>query len=259
MEKLKQSLFNILFYIVVIALIIITGTLVFFAVLKLNVYAAEEHPEKSMCIVIDAGHGGEDGGAQSADGVAEKGINLNIARYTRDFLVLSGYEVQMTREDNTPMGDTSLPTLAERRRSDFAERLKLFNSDNTDIAISIHQNKFTEPQYSGAQVFYSPNNAESGKLAECIRSSVTGLIQPQNKRQNKESGSEIYLLYNCKKPCVLVECGFLSNPDEAALLNTEEYQKQLAFAICCAVLDYTGGGRAPAGNYAVVHNKTEIS
>ena len=237
MEKLKQSLFNILFYIVVIALIIITGTLVFFAVLKLNVYAAEDRTARSACIVIDAGHGGEDGGAQSADGVSESGINLNIAKYLRDYLVLSGYEVKMTREDDTPMGDTALPTLAERRRSDFAERLKLFNSDNTDMAISIHQNKFTEPQYSGAQVFYSPNNIESERLAECIRNSIVGLLQPQNSRQNKKSGSEIYLLYNCTKPCVLVECGFLSNPEEAAKLNTEEYQKQLAFAIYSAVIN----------------------
>ena len=238
MEKLKQSLFNILFYIVIIALILGLVFLVIFAIMKINVYAAEGMDSQTACVLIDAGHGGEDGGAVSDDGIVEAGINLAIAQYLRDYLELSGVEVLMTRDDDNPMGDQTLPTLTERRRSDFKERLELYNSDKVDCVISIHQNKFTEPQYSGAQVFYSPNDKRSGVLAEYMRKSITGLLQPDNERQNKEAGSNIYLLNNCTNPCVLVECGFLSNPEEAALLNDDEYQHQMAFAIYCAAVEF---------------------
>lgn len=238
MEKLKQSLFNIIFYIVIIALIIGLVLLVIFAVMKINVYADENTYSPTACIVIDAGHGGEDGGAESADGIAEKGINLAIAQTLRDYLELSGVKVFMTRDNDIPMGDQSLPTLSERRREDFKERLALFNKNNVDCVISIHQNKFTEPQYCGAQVFYSPNDERSAALAEYIRKSITGLLQPDNDRQNKKADSNIYLLNNCTNPCVLVECGFLSNPQETEKLADEDYQKQIAFAIYTAVVEY---------------------
>ncbi len=238
MEKLKQSLFNIIFYIVIVALIIGLVLLVIFAVMKINVYADETRSSAPLCVVIDAGHGGEDGGARSADGIAEKGINLAISQTLRDYFELSGIKVLMTRDDDTPMGDQSLSTFKERNRDDFRERLALFNREDVDCAISIHQNKFTEPQYSGAQVFYSPNNEKSADLAEYIRKSVTGLLQPDNERQNKTSDGNIYLLDNCSNPCVLVECGFLSNPEETAKLADEEYQKQIAFAIYTAVVEY---------------------
>ena len=146
MEKLKQSLFNIIFYIVIIAVIICLMLLVLFAVMKINVAADESTFSGSACIVIDAGHGGEDGGAESADGIAEKGINLAISQALRDYFELSGIKVLMTRDSDMPMGDQSLPTLSERTREDFKERLALFNKENVDCVISIHQNKFTEPQ-----------------------------------------------------------------------------------------------------------------
>ena len=238
MEKLKQSLFNIIFYIVIIAVIICLMLLVLFAVMKINVAADESTFSGSACIVIDAGHGGEDGGAESADGIAEKGINLAISQALRDYFELSGIKVLMTRDSDMPMGDQSLPTLRERTREDFKERLALFNKENVDCVISIHQNKFTEPQYSGAQVFYSPNDEKSAALAEYIRKSITGLLQPDNQRQNKKADSGIYLLNNCTNPCVLVECGFLSNPEETARLADENYQKQIAFAIYTAVVEY---------------------
>lgn len=238
MEKLKQSLFNIVFYIFIVALIIGLVLLVIFAVMKINVYADMSDTNDPVCIVIDAGHGGEDGGAESSDGIAEKGINLAIAQALRDYFELSGIEVLMTRDDDTPMGDPSLPTLKERSKADFKERLALFNKENVDCVISIHQNKFTEPQYYGAQVFYSPNNKKSSALAEYIRKSFTGLLQPDNERQNKVSDGNIYLLDNCVNPCVLVECGFLSNPEETKKLADEKYQKEIAFAVYTGVIDY---------------------
>jgi len=238
MEKLKQSLFNIVFYIVIIALIIGLVLLVIFAVMKINVYADENISVGTCCIVIDAGHGGEDGGAESADGIAEKGINLAIAQTLRDYFELSGIDVLMTRDDDVPMGNQNLPTLSERRREDFKERLALFNRNNVDCVISIHQNKFSEPQYYGAQVFYSPNNEKSSALAEYVRKSITSLLQPDNERQNKKADSNIYLLDNCINPCILVECGFLSNPEETVKLADEDYQKQVAFSIYTAVIEY---------------------
>ena len=106
------------------------------------------------------------------------------------------------------------------------------------VLISIHQNKFEQSQYSGAQMFYSPNNPESAALAECIRQSVVGSLQPQNTRQNKEAGEDIYLLSHVQVPAVLVECGFLSNPEEAALLGQESYQRDMAAAIYNGLISF---------------------
>lgn len=237
MEKLKQSIFNIIFYIFIVALIIALVFLLIFAIMKLNAYAFEDVQPEDVCILIDPGHGAEDGGAVSDDGVVEKGINLSISTYLREYLELSGFEVIMTREDDNIMGDQTLPTLQERHRSDMHARLDLYNSEDVDYVISIHQNKFTESQYSGAQVFYSPNDEQSEVLADYMRKSIVGFLQPENTREIKKAGSNIYLLNNCNNPCILVECGFLSNPEETALLNTEEYQRQMAFTIYCGMLD----------------------
>lgn len=237
MEKLKESIYNILFYIVIIVLILALVFLLFFAIMKINVYAFENKVGQRICILIDPGHGGEDGGAVSDDGVVEKGINLSISKYLREYYELSGFEVLMTRDDDTPMGDQSLATLQERKRADMSARLDLYNSNKVDYVVSIHQNKFTQPQYSGAQVFYSPNDEQSGIFAEYLRKSIVGFLQPDNERELKKAGSNIYLLNNCNNPCVLVECGFLSNAEETALLVTDEYQRQMAFSIYCGTLD----------------------
>lgn len=237
MEKLKQSIFNIIFYIILIAIILGLVFLLIFVIMKINVYAVEEIPEQKICVLIDPGHGAEDGGAVSDDGVVEKGINLAISNYLKEYLELSGFEVLMTRDDDNIMGDQSLPTLTERRHSDMNARLDLYNSEDVDYVVSIHQNKFTESKYSGAQVFYSPNNEKSEKLADCMRRSIVGFLQPDNERDIVKAGTNIYLLNNCNNPCILVECGFLSNPEETAKLNSDEYQRQMAFSIYCGMLD----------------------
>lgn len=238
MEKLKQSIFNIIFYIVIISIILGLVFLMIFVIMKINVYAAEETQQQKICVLIDPGHGGEDGGAVSSDGIVEKDINLDISIKLRDYLELSGFEVMMTRSDDNVLGDRTLPTVRERMLSDMHERLDMYNSEKVDYVISIHQNKFPEPKYSGAQVFYSPNDPESEKLADCMKRSVTGFLQPSNEREIVKAGSNIYLLNNCKKPCILVECGFLSNPEETALLNTEDYRRQMAFSIYCGFIEY---------------------
>lgn len=237
MNRTKKNIYNIAFWLLAVLLGLSFVFLMLQAVLKINASAVENKPN-TVTILIDPGHGGEDGGAVSDDGIIEKGINLNISNYLKEFYTLSGYNVEMTRSDDTPMGDQTLPTLKERKRADMNARLDLYNSDEVDFVISIHQNKFSQAQYSGAQVFYSGKNESSEALAECLRNAIVGFIQPDNERESKKVSTEIYLLNNCNNPAVLVECGFLSNPEETAKLNDPEYQKQMAFSIYCGTLDY---------------------
>lgn len=188
-------------------------------------------------VVIDAGHGGEDGGA-GANGALEKDINLSIALKLRDMLTASGFTVVMTREEDISIYDSSASTIHEKKVSDMRNRRDIINSNSNNILISIHQNKFEQSKYSGTQIFYSKNNGRSIKLAEDIKRSVTGLLQPENKRELKAADSSVYLLDKAEVPAVIVECGFLSNEEEAKKLSTDDYQKKMAFAIMCGFLDY---------------------
>ncbi|HEZ7987219.1 MAG TPA: N-acetylmuramoyl-L-alanine amidase [Ruminococcus sp.] len=192
-------------------------------------------------IILDAGHGGIDGGCTSAEGVPEKGINLNILLKLRDLLEISGYEVHVTRDTDISIHDKGVEGIANQKSSDMDNRLKLFNSRSDAICISIHQNQFTEPKYSGAQMFYSDSNGKSESLARAIQGSFRKLIQPDNNREIKLCGKELFLCYYSKNPTVMVECGFLSNPDEAALLNTDEYQSKVAFTIFSGINEFVNG------------------
>lgn len=194
--------------------------------------------EKKGTIVIDAGHGGEDGGTVGVNGAMEKDINLNIALKLAEYLKQNQFHVILTRDSDCSIGDSGLATIAERKRSDTKKRLQIVQETGECILISIHQNHFTESQYHGAQMFYSRNREESALLAELIRKSVTESLQPENMRQNKQAESNIYLLYNAEVPAVLVECGFLSNPEEADLLTQEDYQNDMAAAIYNGLLDF---------------------
>lgn len=196
-----------------------------------------EISEKELIVVIDAGHGGEDSGAV-ANSVLEKDINLEIALKLRDMLKASGIEVKMIRESDVSIYDTASGTIRERKVSDLKNRVKIVNNNKKNILVSIHQNKFEQSKYSGAQMFYSTNNDKSQILAENIRKSITGLIQPENKRELKKGGSDIYLLNKAAVPAVIVECGFISNEEEAKNLSNEEYQSKIAFAIYCGILEY---------------------
>ncbi len=229
----------IFFYILVF---LFSATTVFFMASAFHTVATQaEEKEKTSpvpVIVLDAGHGGEDGGAVSADGTMEKDINLDITLRLRDLFAASGCKVILTRTQDAAIYDEGATTLKEKKISDMKNRLELFNSLENGIVLSIHQNKFSQAQYSGTQVFYSPNTQESADLAESIRASVTGMLQPQNTRENKKATKDIYLLYHTQTPAIIVECGFLSNEKELALLQSTEYRQQMAFAIYCGCLDY---------------------
>lgn len=189
-------------------------------------------------VVIDAGHGGEDGGAVSDSGVLEKDINLSIANDSADLLKIFGYKVVQTRTEDISL-DNGEDSVHSRKVADLKKRLGIFNSDKNNVVISIHQNKFSQSKYYGTQIFYSPNNNQSQNLAVSIRNSVKKCLQPENERQCKKADESIYLLKKAENPSVIVECGFISNPDELAKLQNDEYQKEMATSIVTGFLDYT--------------------
>lgn len=190
------------------------------------------------CIIIDAGHGGEDGGAQSVDGVLEKDINLSVANKVNLLLLTLSFETIMTRTDDTLRYDESCSTQREKKVSDIRYRYELMKKTPNAVFLSIHQNHYSESRYHGAQVFYSANQPESEILAESLQRSIVRTLQPENERAIKPCGSEVYLIYNAEIPAVMVECGFLSNPQEAEKLNDENYQTALSLCIVQGILDY---------------------
>lgn len=193
-------------------------------------------------IIVDAGHGGFDGGASTNDGVTEKGINLNIALYLKEYLNFFGFNVVMTRESDVSTEDDGLTTIRSRKSSDLHNRMALMEKTQNAVFVSIHQNHFSQSKYSGAQVFYSKNfSEESAELAQSIQENIVYFTQPENKRQIKPCGTSVYLIYNAVKPAVLVECGFLSNYEEAEKLKTEIYQQKIAFSIATGILNYYEG------------------
>lgn len=185
--------------------------------------------EKTL-IVLDAGHGGEDGGAIGVGGIIEKDINLSITLKTADFLRFFGYDTKLTRETDKMTCDEGLKTQRDKKVSDIKNRLEMLNNSPCICFISIHQNIFGGDAH-GAQVFYSKNLPESKNLAESLQNGISAMIQPDNNRKIKEATKDIYLLYHAEKPAVLVECGFISNSKEAEMLTDNSYQNKMAFAI----------------------------
>lgn len=224
-------------YILIFALFIVYVTLIVIAFWNLDRFtAAVSKNSFRETIVLDAGHGGEDGGAVAND-IIEKDINLSITNKLADLFGNAGFNVVMTRSRDemlNPEGET----LRERKVSDMKNRLALYNSDENNTVISIHQNKFPQEKYYGAQVFYSANNPDSAILAESVRNNITALTQPDNTRECKAATKDIYLLSNSTVPSIIVECGFISNYNEAQLLKSDDYQMKLAFSIFTGYLNY---------------------
>ena len=183
-------------------------------------------PSKEKCIVIDAGHGTPDEGASSKDGIYESEINLKIAKKLKKLLEKAEIKVIMTRTKSTSLSESK----TNNKKDDLSRRVEIRDTSNADIFISIHLNHFTESQYRGAQVFYGDSVPKSKVLAGFLQESLIKLVDPDNKREIK-SNNEIYVLKSSKIPCVLVECGFLSNPQEANLLSQDEYQQKIAYAL----------------------------
>lgn len=188
-----------------------------------------------VCVLVDAGHGGADGGATGADGTAEKAVNLEISRTLSSLLRVLGVQTEMTREDDRSI-HTEGTSLREKKVSDMHNRLAMY--EEASLVVSIHQNHFPEAKYHGTQVFCSPNHPQSRVLGAAVRESVLALLQPDNTRELKTADDGVFLLSNTTVPAVLVECGFLSNPEECAKLAESDYQRQMAFAVAGGVFSF---------------------
>ena len=196
----------------------------------------DERPE----VALDAGHGGMDGGCVSVNGTPEKEINLDIALTERELLNILGFDVTMTREDDRAVFDEGVKGLSKQKQSDMKNRLAVF-SNCDGIAVSIHQNQFTDSRFSGAQMFYSRRNSEGERLAAALQKQFVNLLQPDNTRQTKPVDDELFLLDKTDTPAVMAECGFLSNPQEAALLEDPAYRRKVAFTLMTGLLEYRSG------------------
>ena len=186
-------------------------------------------PAMGRVVVLDAGHGGMDPGAVSPTGVREDKINLSIARQLQAHLQDHGAVVIMTRDSDQ--------ALASKKSQDMQKRVQIIRDSGADIVVSIHMNKFPQTQYYGAQTFYMEGSQEGKKLAQSIQAQLIGHLGRGNKRQIK-GVSNLLILKAGSAPVAIVECGFLSNPEEAALLATNAYQAQVAWAIYSGIINY---------------------
>lgn len=189
-------------------------------------------PEDRTCIAIDAGHGGIDGGAVSISGIPESQINLEIAERLQDLLRLLGYQTYMLRTTDTSL-HTEGATIGAQKISDLKHRVSIIEDSQALLLISIHQNTFSDRRYSGAQVFYSANE-ESRALADRLQKNFIKTLNPSSNRKAKPAKG-IYLMEHISCPGILIECGFLTNVHEEALLRNAGYQKQICGVIAASI------------------------
>lgn len=199
---------------------------------------AEQLPvPRKHCIVIDAGHGGVDGGATSCTGKLESGYNLAIALKLEDLLHFMGYNTKMVRRTDESVY-TSGNSISEKKISDLKERVRIANETPGGILLSIHQNQYPDSRYSGAQVFYA-DTPGSREFASILQKTLADSLKPPTKREFKKS-SGVYLMDHIECPGILLECGFLSNPSEESLLSSPDYQRKLCCVITGALKEFLG-------------------
>lgn len=194
-------------------------------------------PVSNKVIVVDAGHGTPDEGAESKNNVTEAQINLKIALKLQNLLEQSGSTVILTRSDENSIYDAGNNSIREKKISDIHNRVKIGNESSSDIFVSIHLNEIPQQQYYGWQTFYKNGNEESKKLATCIQNNLNNSIQRENKRVAAILNT-VYIMKYVEIPIAIVECGFLSNPEEERLLQEDEYQNRLAWGIYNGINDY---------------------
>ncbi len=223
------------------ALSIIMGVLLLVSMLFISREMAEIVTSKNIvveqrkyCVLIDAGHGGDDPGKVGINGTLEKDVNLNIALALKDYLEAADVNVVMTRTDENGLYD---PDASNKKVQDMKRRIEVMEEVKPDLTVSIHQNSYPEEYVHGAQVFYYTGSKEGENLADLIQKQMVEKTDPDNKRQIKPNNS-YYLLKKTKVPIVIVECGFLSNTEEANKLSTPEYQARIAWSIHLGILRY---------------------
>ncbi len=194
--------------------------------------------DQGITLIIDPGHGGEDGGAVASDGTIESHINLAIALKAAEIARFLNWNSCMTRSDDISIHSLDAKTLRQKKVSDLKNRAELCNSINNGVLVSFHQNSLPgSPNVQGAQVFYNENQG-SEALAQAIQNALNCSLNTNHPKEVKSIGENSYLMKHANCPAVLVECGFLSNAEETKLLNTDEYQKRLASVVITAVISH---------------------
>ena len=229
-------------YIKHIVFVVISTIITTISILKVREVSEEAisyMPITNRTIVLDAGHGGIDSGTSSDDKtIFEKDINLAITLKLKELIESSGGLVILTRDDDSSLYEESgNKTTRQKYNENLKNRKKIADKSNADMFISIHLNYFTQSKYYGAQTFYPESNKDGKALASCIQDEFKRVVDNSNNRVIK-SRNDLYLLKDCKIPSALIECGFLSNEKEAKLLNDEEYQEKIAWAIYSGIQKY---------------------
>ncbi len=199
---------------------------------------AEMPARRYSTVIIDAGHGGEDGGTSSKSGLLEKDVNLSLAFILKEKLESRGVNVVLTRDEDKLLYDRTVNYNGRKKKLDMAARLAIMEAQDDCVFISLHMNSFGDPKYSGLQVWYSDNDEISRELAGVIQNGVAARLQPQNNRKIKSAGTGIFLLDRASCPAILVECGFLSNAAEAANFESDEYRESLCDCLCDCILSF---------------------
>lgn len=215
-------------------ILLVMGIVFFTQPVKETVGNAMQQEQEGLCVVIDAGHGGDDPGKIGINGAKEKDVNLSIARRVKDYLEKEDIRVVMTRETEDGLYDADA---SHKKVQDMKRRIAIIEETAPDLTVSIHQNSYPEEYVHGAQVFYYEGSVEGQELADKIQKRLIEGADPENKRQIK-ANSSYYLLKKTKIPIVIVECGFLSNRTEAEALCSDEYQDRIAWEITLGILQY---------------------
>ena len=233
--KKIPSAFQMLLISLIIALLMLSLLFLSQLVNRSNRQPMVTWNESPITVIIDAGHGGVEGGTSGENGVLEKELNLDLAKRVNELFKAAGINTVMTRDEDRLLYDPLSDYKGRKKILDMQERLRIASKHDNAIFISIHMNSFPEKKYSGLQVYYSNNNTDSERIANAVQKTTAFYLTPANDRKIK-IGKDIYLLDRLHIPALLIECGFLSNPEECARLSTEEYRNELAFWIFYAVI-----------------------
>ena len=199
--------------------------------------SGDAYIKETPVVVVDAGHGGTDPGKVGVDGSLEKDINLAVAERLKTYLEQDDVKVIMTRETDTGLYSE---TDSRKKMADMKKRCEVIEESGADLVVSIHQNSYHQEEVSGGQVFYYKSSEKGKRLAEIIQKRFDYVLGEQNRRLARANGN-YYLLLHVKCPIVIVECGFLSNRKEAALLQDPEYQDRMAWTVHMGIMEYLGG------------------
>ncbi len=197
--------------------------------------------DQTGLVILDAGHGGPDGGSSSQDGVLESDVNLEITLRTDAVLALMGQRTILTRDSSADLSSAGAETIAQKKVSDIRNRVSLVNDHPDGVLVSIHQNTYPDSSVHGAQVFFG-RVGNSEELAKAIQASIYNTVDPGSNRETKPISRDVYLMNHAEIPAVLIECGFLTNEEEKTRLTSPDYQKRLAVAIAAAVSEQLAAG-----------------